>query len=150
VHLTPVQRYADLSLSLVANTQTPTAGSNVMLTVTVQNGGPDTANGVAVRMVLPAGLTFVSADPAAAYAAGTGRWSLGTLATGAPATLTVVATIGPTAVDVVAEVCASNAIDPDSTPCNGVATEDDYGAVHLSTQHNDIIVNDNGTARNPN
>lgn len=83
---------ADLSLTKTVDDPTPDVGSNVTFTIVVSNGGPSDATGVNVTDILPSGLTFVSADPAASYDSGTGVWTVGDLANGASATLTITAT----------------------------------------------------------
>ena len=53
----------DLALTKTVNDPTPNVGDSVTFTVTFTNNGPDTATGVQVTDLLPAGLTFVSATP---------------------------------------------------------------------------------------
>ncbi len=64
---------------------------------------------------------------AGSYVPATGVWSVGTIAAGSSATLRITATVQASG-DYLnrAEVTASPAVDPDSTPGNGVTTEDDY------------------------
>jgi len=67
--------------------------------------------------VLPAGLTFVSANPGTAYTSATGVWSVGTLANGASTTLVLVATASGavgTAVTNTASVSRSDQSDPNT------------------------------------
>ena len=52
---------ADLSLTKTVDDPTPTICETVAFTVTVANAGPDTATGVMVTDLLPAGLAFVTA-----------------------------------------------------------------------------------------
>ncbi|WP_327675330.1 DUF7507 domain-containing protein [Kitasatospora sp. NBC_00458] len=87
---TPVLPAADLSVTKSADATTVTVGQTVTYRVTVHNAGPNTATGAIVTDALPAGLRFVSATPGTgAYNPDTGRWSVGTLAAGAYATLTL-------------------------------------------------------------
>ena len=90
-----VGELADLGVTVTPDSATPTVGSNVVLTYTARNGGPDAAGAVKVSAPLPTGLTYVSATTAAgSYASATGEWSVGSLASGASATLAVTATVG--------------------------------------------------------
>ncbi|MEN2403201.1 DUF11 domain-containing protein, partial [Flavobacterium sp. MC2016-06] len=67
------------------------------------------------------------------YNTTTGLWTLGSLITGASETLSVTATVNPTGdYTNFAEVTASSLPDPDSTPNNGVTTEDDYASVTIT------------------
>jgi hypothetical protein len=62
--------------------------------VTVQNIGPGDAAGVSVADALPTGYAFVSATPSVgSYNSGTGVWTIGALANGGSATLTITATV---------------------------------------------------------
>lgn len=82
----------DLSVTQTASSETPAIGANVTFTITVQNSGPDAASGVMVTDNLPAGYTLVSATPSSGTWSGT-SWSVGNLASGASATLTVIAKV---------------------------------------------------------
>lgn len=143
---------ADLSLALTANTTTPTVSSNVTLTASLTNSGPGSGSGVAARVVLPASLTFVSATASiGTYDSATGTWTLPSIANGLTRTLQVVARVTSTAeVDIVGQVSAANETDPDSTPNNNVAGEDDQASVHLApAASTGIIVNDATPAVSP-
>ena len=124
---------ADLSVTVTPSSTTPNFGSTVTFTIEVANAGPDQATGVVVRDQLPTGLQFVSATATqGAYVSGTGLWTVGTLASGANATLTLVARVNTTAaVNNVAQVTASGVADPDSTPNNNVEAEDDQQTVTI-------------------
>ncbi|MFO0807782.1 MAG: SdrD B-like domain-containing protein [Gemmataceae bacterium] len=124
---TVTPQVADLSLTKTVDNATPILGSNVTFTITVRNAGPNGATNVAVRDVLPSGLTFVSATPSqGSYASGTGIWTVGSVANGGTATMQIVATVTTLGVKVNgAEVSAADQFDPDSTPNNNSTTEDD-------------------------
>jgi uncharacterized repeat protein (TIGR01451 family) len=86
----------DLSVAKAVNNPTPNVGSNVTFTITLNNAaGFSPATGVTVSDLLPAGLTFVSATPAAGttYNSGTGVWTVGNLGSGASTNLTITATV---------------------------------------------------------
>ncbi len=87
---------ADLSVSKIASSN-PVVGGNLTYTVVVTNNGPDTATGVTLTDPLPTGTTFASATPTQGSCSGTGTvtCSLGSLANGAKATVTIV--VQPTA-----------------------------------------------------
>jgi uncharacterized repeat protein (TIGR01451 family) len=91
---------ADLSLTKTVNKSQVMVGTNVTYTFTIHNLGPNTAHGVVVSDNLPRGLVFVSAPKPSqgTYNPATGVWTVGTLASGASATLRVtfrVMTMGP-------------------------------------------------------
>src|SRR5690606_39009830 len=88
-----VPRLADLAVSKSADPVNPRAGKEVTFTTTVTNNGPTAADAVQLTDALPSGLTFVRATASqGSYDAGSGVWSVGTLANGASATLSLVAT----------------------------------------------------------
>jgi uncharacterized repeat protein (TIGR01451 family) len=125
----------DLSLTKVVNNSAPLQGSNVTFTVQVSNAGPSTATNVAVKDLLPAGLTFVSSNPAT-YNSTTGVWNVGTLAANANATLTITATATgtPQMATNCAEVSNATESDVDSTPNNGsTISEDDDACAKVTT-----------------
>jgi uncharacterized repeat protein (TIGR01451 family) len=88
--VTEVNPAVDLSVVKSADSTKATVGQTVTYRVTVRNAGPNDATGVTVEDVLPSNLTFVSATASAGtYAPASGMWTVGALASGASATLTV-------------------------------------------------------------
>ncbi|MGB9977806.1 hypothetical protein [Methanobacterium sp.] len=81
----------DLSITKTADKSTVNYLQNVTFTLTARNNGPDNATGVTATDKLPAGLKFVSATGSGVYNATTGVWTIGDLASGATATLKIVA-----------------------------------------------------------
>ena len=117
---------ADISLVKDVDNATPSAGTNVVYTVTVSNDGPDEGTGLEVTDQLPAGLTYVSDTGGGAYDNTTGVWTIGSLASGANTTLQITALVNATGpYDNVAELTAATSDDLDSTPGNNDPTEDD-------------------------
>ncbi|MEL7669642.1 hypothetical protein [Methanobacterium sp.] len=93
VSTTPV---SNVTLTKTASNLTPTVGQQFSYTITVKNNGSGTANNVQVTDVIPAGLTFNSYTASqGTYNSATGIWTVGTLASGASATLQLFVT--PTA-----------------------------------------------------
>ncbi|MGO8877519.1 MAG: hypothetical protein ACLQNG_17385, partial [Acidimicrobiales bacterium] len=89
---------ANVSIAKTVSAENPTVGTNVTYTMTATNNGPDPAAGVKLIDNLPAGITYVSSATAtgtAVFTAGNDRltWTVGALASGTTATLTMVATI---------------------------------------------------------
>jgi uncharacterized repeat protein (TIGR01451 family) len=110
-----VDAVADLAVTKTVDDPTPQENGTVVYTVTVTNGGPNAATGVAVSDLLPAGVTYASDLPSqGSYTSGTGAWTVGTLANGAFATLALTATVDPgTAGSTITNVAAISASDPD-------------------------------------
>src|SRR5690606_28043261 len=112
---------ADLSVTKTVSNPSPAVGTNVTFTVAVANAGPSAAQVVSVNDPLPAGYTFVSATPGVGtYNPGTGAWTVGTLAAGANATLTIVATVNPAGPYANTATATSTTADP--VPGNNTAT----------------------------
>ena len=85
---------ADLQLTKAVDNDTPQEGDQVTYTVTVTNAGPDQANGIIVRDLLPAGLTYAADTPSqGSYVPGSGNWNVGSLPNAVTATLTLSATV---------------------------------------------------------
>jgi uncharacterized repeat protein (TIGR01451 family) len=83
----------DLSVVKTVDNPTPNVGSNVTFTITAHNGGPSPATGVSVTDNLPAGYSLVSATPSAGTTWTSPTWTIGAMANGGNATLTIVATV---------------------------------------------------------
>lgn len=134
---TVVPEAIDLSVTKTVSAMMPTVGSQVTYTIAVSNAGPNTATGVQLMDVLATGLTFVSSATAnGAYDSTTGVWTLANdLGVGGTATLTIVATVTTTnKITNTSQITAANLVDLDSTPNNGVATEDDQASVMIMPQ----------------
>jgi len=88
---------ADVQITKTPNTTTPNVGGNVTFTLVAKNNGPNGATNVNVSDNIPSGYAFVSATPTlGSWSAPT--WTVGSLASGASATLTVVATVNVTGI----------------------------------------------------
>jgi uncharacterized repeat protein (TIGR01451 family) len=121
---------ADLSLIKQTSKSAPYVGESVVFTVTVTNAGPNPATGVTVKDFLNSGYTFVSSNQPGSYDAQTGMWDVGTLQVSEIRQLAVTAQVKPTGnYQNIAEVWQSQVLDPDSSPQNGVITEDDFGTI---------------------
>jgi len=121
---------ADVGLTKTVDNPTPSLGSSVTFTVTATNHGPGNATGVQVTDLLPAGLTFISATPSVGtYNSGTGVWTIGSLANGANATLSITATVTATAaLTNTATKTAEDQVDPVSGNNSATATLTALGA----------------------
>ncbi len=84
---------ADIALTAAVSAPTPAFGSNVTLTLTATNNGPNAAPSVVVSNTLPGGLSYVSDNGGGAFASANGTWTVGALASGASASLQIVATV---------------------------------------------------------
>lgn len=133
----------DLSLAMTGSTTAPVYGTSFTYTLTVSSDATSsaTATGVTVADLLPAGATFVSATGTGTYTSGTGAWSVGSMAAGSSASLTITATASGAVASTVtnaAQITASSQPDPDSTVNNGVTTEDDYASRLITIAANTI------------
>jgi uncharacterized repeat protein (TIGR01451 family) len=113
---------ADLVLSKVADNPAPNMGGTIHYTITVSDAGPDTATNVTVQDSLPAGVTFVSSSASqGSYNSGTGVWTVGTVDTSGPRTLTITAVVHDVEELInTATITRSDQFDPN--PSNNTAT----------------------------
>ncbi len=122
---------ADVSLTKSVTPTRLNIGQSVTFTIRVTNAGPTATTGVLVRDQLPAGYSFTSAvaPSGTSYDSSTGLWTIGNLANAQSQTLSIAAvTLGGGPYLNTAEVTASGVPDPDSTPANNLAAEDDQAA----------------------
>ncbi|WP_428229029.1 gliding motility-associated C-terminal domain-containing protein [Flavobacterium sp.] len=94
---TPVP-VTDLVVTKFVDNATPAVGSNVTFSLTATNNGPSPGTGIRVLDQLPTGYTYVSSVPSGTttYNAILGSWTIGSLASGTSATLTVTAKVNAT------------------------------------------------------
>lgn len=131
--------YADLSLTKSLLGAPPVSGGTATWRLTVTNAAdsPVSASGIVVRDTLPGGFSFTGASGDGSFDAATGDWTVGTLAPGQSALMTLSGSIASgagTLVTNTAEITASSVPDIDSSPANGIATEDDYAASSFTVQ----------------
>ncbi len=122
---------ADLGLELSVDNVNAYAGEVVVFTIIVTNYGPDDATGVQVTDKLPGGYTYIdSSTLIGSYNDSTGLWTIGSIANGKSAILTIKAMVngGGDHMDL-AEVTACDQQDPDSKPGDGVDTDHDNQVV---------------------
>jgi uncharacterized delta-60 repeat protein/uncharacterized repeat protein (TIGR01451 family) len=108
---------ADLSILKTASTTSAEVGEEVTYTITIQNNGPQSADGVVVTDVLTGSVSFGSINASQGTCSGTNELTcdLGTLASGAGATVTVsVTTTAAGGISNIAKV-TGQAVDPDPT-----------------------------------
>ncbi len=119
---TETPQQADLSVSKTVSDVTPNVGDQITFTVTLSNQGPDDATGVQVTDLLPAGVSFVSANPSqGSYDNASGMWTVGTVGPGIPQTLSITATVvSPAAQTNTGTISDADQFDP--TAANNTAS----------------------------
>jgi uncharacterized repeat protein (TIGR01451 family) len=115
-----VRPLVDLSLTKVASSPTPPAGGTVDYTLTLVNNGPSPTTAATITDPLPAGLSFVSANPSqgsCSASAQTVICQLGTVPAGGTAHVVITTAIAPSAAGVTVQNTASaSANDPIARP----------------------------------
>ncbi|EMI54769.1 SpaA isopeptide-forming pilin-related protein [Rhodopirellula sallentina] len=128
---------ADISVEKSTLTPAPNIGDTARFEIVVRNDGPDPATNLIVRDLLPDGLAFRSdtqSDAGNTYVASTGLWTIPSLGVDQTTTLQINADVTATGTFTnSAELVASDQDDPDSTPDNGLASEDDQSSDSLTT-----------------
>ncbi len=127
-----INRTGDLALFTTVNTKMPQVNDNVIFKVVLKNQGQVIATGVEVKGTLPVGLDLVTTSGDGSYA--NGVWTVGTIALGDSAELFLTVKVISMGVQYfTAEVSKMNETDVDSSPNNGVESEDDFGRSCVST-----------------
>jgi len=104
----------DLVLDKTVDVGTPDEGATVTYTINVVNNGPENGTSITIEDLLPTGVTYVSDTPSqGSYDSGTGIWTVGDLANGSGATLSITATVdGGTAGATITNTATVTAVDP--------------------------------------
>jgi large repetitive protein len=124
----------DVGIVKSATPNPATAGKQLTYTLTVTNNGPSSATGVSVVDTLPAGVTYVSATPnqgTSSFANGIITTSVGSLASGASTSITILVTVNPGATGSITNTAVVSENEPDTDPTNNKAT--------VTTQINTLI-----------
>ncbi len=91
---------ADLEIIKTVNNQNPDDGDVITYTIKVKNNGPADAEGVVVTDLLPSGVIYQSSSASQGnYDEVTGLWTIGSIANGANATLTITAEVDVTLIN---------------------------------------------------
>ena len=129
---------ADLVVTKSVNNVAPYIGSNFFFTVAVSNAGPSPATTVQLTDIWPAGIRLTGYSVSqGTYATNTGIWTVGTLAAGGDATLTLNSIVTSTVVGVFItnRVYVSGTGTPDPNPNNNTGT-----AVIITSSSEPLIV----------
>ena len=95
--VTYVPTSADIEVTQTTNNPSPTVGSEIILTLTTRNNGPDNATEVQITDLLPSGLILNSVIASQGnYNPLTGVWNIGTLNNGQYVTLILNTTLNTT------------------------------------------------------
>lgn len=132
LYLTERPPFADLSLTQSFGATSFNSGTYT-LSVTNSAASALTATGVTVSDTLPGGVSLSGTSGTGTYSAGI--WTLGTaIAPGETVTieLEVIISAMSGTITNVAQIRSSSAYDNDSTPNNGVTSEDDYASVSFA------------------
>jgi uncharacterized repeat protein (TIGR01451 family) len=110
---------ADLHVAKAVDDAAPNEGDSIEYTILLHNLGPGAASGVVVADSLPAGVTYSADSPSQGlYDFASGFWTLGDLAAGDSASLSITADVDPgTAGSTIvngASIAASSSLDPNS------------------------------------
>jgi uncharacterized repeat protein (TIGR01451 family) len=124
----------DLSLTKTVDNGTPTVGNNITYAIAVTNNGTNSTSGVIVKDILPSQVSYVSDNSGGSYNSATGNWNVGSLNNGETKTLQITVKVNAaTTFSNTTEVTASSLADPDSTPNNNIANEDDQASVAVTS-----------------
>lgn len=115
---------ADLSVSKTDDTDPIVAGNNLTYTVTITNNGPDDAANVVVTDTLPAGVTLVSTSGCTEDPAGVPTCSLGTIASGGSAVVTIEVTVDAATRGTITNQVSVTSITTDPDAGNNSVSED--------------------------
>ncbi|QDV25671.1 Large cysteine-rich periplasmic protein omcB precursor [Aureliella helgolandensis] len=132
---TTVNGSVDLSVTKTDNIDPAAAGSNVQYTIVVTNNGPSSATNVVMSDVLPAGMTFVSGTSTLGTVTNSGNTvtgTIGTLASGASATITLTASINATATGTLTNTATVTGTETDTNTSNNSASQTTAVAVPKS------------------
>lgn len=121
----PASSLADLAIVKTASKDSVKIGDNFEYTLEVTNNGPSAATSVAISDEVPAGLSFVSADPGCEFepVSGTVVCDLGSLASGDSVSVTITVQVDGDAGGQIHNTASVSAQQTDPDPSNNEDTE---------------------------
>ncbi len=123
---TAINANVDLAITKVDSVDPATAGGPLNYTIVVTNNGPSTATNVVVTDTLPSTLTFGSGNSTVGTVTNTGNAvtaNVGTLASGASATITLNTTVASTATGTITNTANVTATENETNTTNNAATQ---------------------------
>jgi len=144
-----IPQVADLEVTNTISQPSGNPGDTVILTVAIQNNGPDTATGITIENIVPVGFTVNAVNDGGTQSGNTITWSGLTIPSGGNTVLTFEVTVNdPTTVTDeylnTVQVTSVDQFDADSIPNNddGDQSEDDEDNTVMILQSSDLeIVN---------
>lgn len=122
---------ADIALRVGVNNQLPQLSDVVTIRLVAINQGQTALTGAEVKDVIPSGFTVTGSSGDGTYIPGT--WTIGNIAVGDSAVINLTVQVNTTGVQYyTAEVSRLDQTDIDSSPNNGIESEDDFGRVCVS------------------
>lgn len=129
---TTINGSVDVRITKADSVDPVAAGGSLTYTIIVTNDGPSTATSVVVSDTLPANVTFVSGTSTVgtvANASGVVTATVGTLAPGASATITLNTTVASTATTALSNTATVTSAETDTNTANNSATQSTQLAV---------------------
>lgn len=127
---------SDLSLSKVVNISQVQSGGSFYYTLILNNSGTHTATNIQVIDVLPSGVLYASSNASSGtYDPNSSIWAVSTLGVGQSVSLQINVHIGNMpngSITNTAQIASVDQDDPDSTPSNNNAAEDDQASAIIS------------------
>ncbi|MEJ7593503.1 MAG: hypothetical protein WKF77_18335 [Planctomycetaceae bacterium] len=137
---------ADLELSQTVSNINPKIDDQLTITLKLSSKGPGTATVIKVKDILPAGLTFLSyTTDSGTYDSGSGIWSVGNMPPDETVELRILVNVASgLSLTNKAEIVAVDEADPDSTPNNNQAMEDDQTTVVINATADTFDIDGDG------
>ncbi|MFN3404919.1 MAG: gliding motility-associated C-terminal domain-containing protein, partial [Cytophagaceae bacterium] len=122
---------SDISIFKIVDNTTPSVGSNVIFTISVNNAGPSNASSVVITDKLPSGYTYISDNSNGAYNSSSGDWTISNIANGETVSLQITAKVNSSGNYLnSASVTSSSSSDPNTVNnSSNVGTQPLTGAI---------------------
>jgi len=134
--VTTVSTDIDLELDIDIDPNSTTEGGYAVVTITVTNTSSNPASGVVVNSQLPGCADYDSDNSGGTYDPSTGDWDIGFIPAGGTVEIEITVQVD-CEFDVCAEVASANENDIDSTPGNGINSEDDSDCDDIDIEEDD-------------